>query len=89
MKAAEIRDLADDELVAEAEKAREKIFRMRFQAKGKDIENPGAVIKLKKQIARYLTVIRERELAAERAAEAERVAEAEGSGTEQVETSDS
>ena len=68
MKADEIRDLADDEIVSEVDKAREKIFRMRFQAKGKDLENPGMVIKLKKDIARFLTVLREREIAQKAAA---------------------
>ena len=66
MKIEEIRDMATDEIDKEIEKAREKLFRSRFQAKGKDIDNPGELKRLRKQIARMKTVQRERQLASER-----------------------
>ena len=63
MKAKEIRELASDEILSEVAKAREKLFRMRFQAKGKDVESPGVMKNLKRDIARYHTVLQERALA--------------------------
>ena len=68
MKANDIRDLATDEIETEIPKAREKLFRMRFQAKGKDLENPWLLKALKKDIARMFTVLREREQGRERRA---------------------
>ena len=66
MKIDEIRDMASDEIDKEIEKAREKLFRARFQAKGKDIDNPGELKRLRKRIARMKTVQRERKLESER-----------------------
>ena len=57
----EIRTLPDDELGGEIDKARAKIFKMRFQGKGGDVENPGSLKALRRQIARMMTVRRERE----------------------------
>lgn len=58
----EMRQLPDDELRTEIEKARDKVFRMRFQGKGKDLENPGLLNSLKKDIARFETVLSERRI---------------------------
>jgi len=62
----EMRQLPDEELQEEILKANEKVFKMRFQGKGKDLENPGQLQAFKKDIARMRTVMRERVLAAER-----------------------
>ncbi len=59
----EIKDLPTDEVRVQIEQVREKLFRIRFQAKGKDIENPGQMRNLRKEVARMLTVLRQRELA--------------------------
>lgn len=56
----EMRQLPDDELRTEIEKTREKVFRMRFQGKGKDLENSGHLRAMKKDIARMHTVLAER-----------------------------
>ena len=56
----EIRALPSDELQREIVKAREKIFKIRFQGKGKDLENPGQMKALKKDIARMFTIISQR-----------------------------
>jgi large subunit ribosomal protein L29 len=56
----EMRELPNEELHSEIEKAREKVFKMRFQGKGKDIENLGEYKALRKAIARLHTVLRER-----------------------------
>lgn len=63
MKMSELKALPKVELRSELEKAREKLFKMRFQAKGKDMENPGLMRTTKKDIARYLTALRQLELA--------------------------
>ncbi len=59
----EIKDLPTDEVRVQLEEVREKLFRIRFQAKGKDIENSGQMRNLRKEVARMLTVLRQRELA--------------------------
>ena len=55
--------MSGEELETELGKMREKLFRLRFQAKGKDVENPGIVRGLRKDIARFNTILRERALA--------------------------
>jgi len=62
MKIKEIRTLPDDEINSEIEKARAKIFKMRFQAKGENVENPGSMNELRRHIARLKTVLSERRL---------------------------
>lgn len=67
MKIVDIRNLPDDEIELEIKKARTKIFKFHFHAKGSSQENPGEKQKLKADVARMLTVLRERQLAKERA----------------------
>ena len=55
-----MRELPNEELKSEIVKAREKVFKMRFQGKGKDLENPGEYKALRKAIARLHTILRER-----------------------------
>lgn len=74
-----MRELPPAEIRSEVEKTTEKIWKMRFQAKGEPVENPGALRQLKKERARLLTVLREKELAS---AGAEQVAGAEPTGME-------
>jgi large subunit ribosomal protein L29 len=62
MELKELRELPGDELRSEIQKAREKVFRMRFKGKGKDLESPGEYKALRKSIARIFTLLREREL---------------------------
>ena len=56
----EIRALPSEELNAEITKAREKVFKLRFHGKGKDLENPGELKALRKDIARLFTALSER-----------------------------
>ena len=56
----EIRALPNEELNIEIDKIRDKVFKLRFQGKGKDVENPGQMKALKKDVARMFTVMRER-----------------------------
>ena len=60
--AAEIRDLADEELVSRLGEAKEELFNLRFQAATGQLESHGRLRTVKKDIARIYTVVREREL---------------------------
>ncbi len=71
----EIRTLPDDEIGSEIEKARAKIFKMRFQGKGENVENSGSLTTLRRHIARLQTVLKERNTS--------RAAAAAGAGKEQ------
>jgi large subunit ribosomal protein L29 len=62
MKTEEIRNLPEDEIRISIDKASEKLFKMKFQARGTASDSPGAMRALKKDIARMLTILRERSL---------------------------
>jgi len=63
MKSADIRDLNSDEITARIEQLREELFRLRFRAATMELENPMLLRTLKRDIARFSTILRERELA--------------------------
>ncbi len=67
--AAELRELADDELAERLDENREELFNLRFQAVSGQLDNPRRIAEVKREIARILTVQRERSIAEERAAE--------------------
>ena len=67
----ELRDLSDDELDTKLAEAKEELFNLRFQLVTGQLDNPMAVKTMRKEIARILTVIRERELAVLEGAAAE------------------
>jgi large subunit ribosomal protein L29 len=60
MKTAEIRQLPDTEIRSEIEKRRGEIFRLRLRAGSQDVENPGALRRIRREIARFLTILHER-----------------------------
>ncbi len=62
MNASEIRELTDVELIEALEEAREEKFNLRFQLATNQLDNTARITEVKKDIARILTVIREREL---------------------------
>ncbi len=74
MKIAEIRELPNEEITRELAEKRRALFNLRFQRETEQLERPAELHKLKKDIARLLTALRERELA-ERAAPAKAVEE--------------
>ncbi len=74
MKIAEIRELPNEEINRELAEKRRALFNLRFQRETEQLERPAELHKLKKDIARLLTALRERELA-ERAAPAKAVEE--------------
>jgi large subunit ribosomal protein L29 len=62
--AKEIRDLSDDELERALAEAREAYFNLRFQHASGALERVSELSVRRRQIARLLTVAREREAAA-------------------------
>jgi len=64
MTAKEIRDLSDDELERALAEAREAHFNLRFQHASGSLERVSELSARRREIARLLTVARERELAA-------------------------
>ena len=60
--AAEIRDLADDELVSRLGEAKEELFNLRFQVATGQLDNNRRLHDVRRDIARIYTVMREREL---------------------------
>ena len=70
MKAEEIRGLGDAELVEKLKANRAELFNLRFQLATGQLDNPGRIGLVKKDIARLHTELRSRELAAQRDAAA-------------------
>lgn len=64
MKIDEIRQLSDEELRSELERLRRHVFDLHSQAVTEKLEDPTLITKAKRDIARLLTVARQRELAA-------------------------
>lgn len=63
MKADKLRDLALEELRDRERDFREELFNLNFQHGTSQLENPMRIRQIRKDIARVLTVIRERERA--------------------------
>jgi large subunit ribosomal protein L29 len=64
-KAAELRELDGEALVAKLREAKEELFNLRFQAATGQLDNHGRLKLVKKDIARIYTLMRERELGIE------------------------
>jgi large subunit ribosomal protein L29 len=60
--AKELRDLRDDELVDQIKTSRRELFGLRFQLATGELENTAGVGSAKRDLARALTVARERGL---------------------------
>ena len=64
-KAAELRELPDDELLARIDAAKEELFNLRFQLATGQLDNPTRIKEVRHEVARIATVLREREIEAE------------------------
>jgi large subunit ribosomal protein L29 len=64
VKTPEIRELPNEEINRELAEKRRALFNLRFQRETEQLERPAELRKIKKDIARLLTVLHERELAA-------------------------
>jgi large subunit ribosomal protein L29 len=61
-KAAELRDLPADELIARMEAGKEELFNLRFQLATGQLDNPARMRVVRHEVARIATVLREREI---------------------------
>ena len=65
MKIKEIRDLTTEELQVKVTDLKKELFTQRFALATNNLENPMKISAIKKDIAKVLTVIREKELKGE------------------------
>ena len=66
--AAALREFADDQLLDQLTESKHELFNLRFQCATGQLENPGRISQVKRDIARINTILREREIAAAEAA---------------------
>ena len=66
MRPSEIRDMSADELRQKAADLRQEYFNLKIQMSTGQLEDNSRLSKLKKDVARVLTIIRERELGGKR-----------------------
>ncbi|HZD39351.1 MAG TPA: 50S ribosomal protein L29 [Terriglobales bacterium] len=62
MKANELRDMTDEELVERLSESRKQLFNLRFQQATGQLDNPRKLRLVRQDIARILTVQNERQL---------------------------
>ena len=63
MKITEIREKTTEELNAELREKKDALLHLRFQHAINQLDNPQKIVETKKDIARIMTAIREKELA--------------------------
>lgn len=64
-KASQYREMESAELLGKLEEKREELFRLRLSFSSGSLENPKQIRQVRHEIARMMTVLRERELALE------------------------
>lgn len=69
MKPSEFRELSNEDLAQALVEAKEERFNLRFQVATNQLDNTARLTQVKKDIARILTVMREREMASAPGAE--------------------
>ena len=62
MKIQDIRDLSTQELEDKIKDLKEELFNLRFQNATNQLENPMRIVSVKKDIAKVMTVLKEKEL---------------------------
>ena len=62
MRADEIRALSNEELTGQLEEAHQELFNLRFRLATRQLVNHREIRKVKKKIARMMTIMRQREL---------------------------
>jgi large subunit ribosomal protein L29 len=63
-KTAELRELTDEQLLERAESAKEELFNLRFQLATGQLDDSSSIKKVRHEIARIATVMRERDIEA-------------------------
>jgi large subunit ribosomal protein L29 len=61
MKAAELRELPDEELLARLELSKEELFNLRFQSATGQLDNSMRIKQVRHDVARILTILRSRQ----------------------------
>ena len=64
MKASEIRELSREDIAKKIKDLKEELFNLRFQHAINQLDNPIRLKNVRKDIARSMTILRERELRA-------------------------
>jgi large subunit ribosomal protein L29 len=62
VRAEEIRALSNEELTGQLEEAHQELFNLRFRLATRQLVNHREIRKVKKKIARMMTIMRQREL---------------------------
>jgi large subunit ribosomal protein L29 len=62
VRAADIRDLTDEEILEQIVQAKEELFRLRFRSATQELESPVLIKGLRRDIARMKTILRQREM---------------------------
>ena len=68
MKAASVRDMSVDEIQVRVSELREELFNLRFRNSMKQLDNPLKIREGRREMARLLTVLRQKERATEKGA---------------------
>ena len=71
MKITEIREKTAAELETTLRELKSELFRLRFQHAINQLDNPQKIVETRKDIARVMTVLREKEIAAARQSNAQ------------------
>lgn len=67
MKPSKLRDMTPEEIAHEIKQLREQLFRLRYQASAGQAENPVRIRFVRRDLARALTILREKERGAQAA----------------------
>ena len=60
MKAKELRDMTGDELNAKLKELKNELFNLRFQHAINQLDNPHEIVDVKRDIARVMTILQEK-----------------------------
>ena len=60
MKATELRDMTSEDLAKKLKELKEELFNLRFQHAINQLDNPHKIVDVKRDIARVMTVINEK-----------------------------
>lgn len=63
MKAEDIREWDDHEIKIRVKELKQELFRLRFRSATMELENPSLLRTLRRDVARMMTILRERALA--------------------------
>jgi len=65
MKATELREMTDDELISKEEELKDQLFKLKFQHALGQLENAMKLKNIKKDIARIRTILKEKNIGTE------------------------